>query len=175
MGEKILRWVMVGLFIGVIVSLGVITVVWCTGCAHQPRGPLGMHANGVDNSDVGYVVTYVVNEIGRPLPRGWRIVLIDKYIGVPTGDVDEMKFADGFADKERKQVTVTVYDDCLATSSLIHELLHVYGYEHDVGMQALEKWLVRGAVDLLCGRDYVPTPSPEPTNDNYILLQEIRR
>lgn len=109
------------------------------------------------------VIRYTIDklDLGEPVDiEKWRFMLIDHYMVRPNEQGDAI-FADGMTIPEWHLVVVFPHQDCLADSSLVHEVLHTLGYKHDDHLaEHLMSQIQEQAIKDLCPPDYKSKPFP---------------
>jgi len=147
-----------------------LALVFLTGCAtlQLPITTIGFPKAA--EQDVYEIISYLANHgyITEDMMEGYDITLgnfpvifieTHKGFGILYG-------VEGLIQPEKKRMYIYVYQDCLAASSLIHEIFHIAGYTH----QEKEIWntvhnLTIQATKDLCGPDYQIQSPPEPTQE----------
>lgn len=117
--------------------------------------------------DVGEVVRFAADELGRLMPDNWTIVLVGGYIPVYNeSEPGVLYLSDGAIILDKRQLLVFPYQSCLADSALIHELAHLIKYEHGKQNESVIADIHVRAVNKLCSPNYERADPPSPTIDD---------
>lgn len=140
-----------------------------TSCARATK-PLAYNPNPVyyitayTPADIMQVYEYVVKEVGFGPEGEWGILLTSSWIQSPNPDnPKEIFLADGITIQDEKTIVVFAWQECLADSALVHELLHSVGYDdHKEVFRSHVERIEKEIVKDLCPPGYQSKPRPPP-------------
>ena len=154
-----------------------LVLILLTGCAHTslfnisdnlPKYPK-LSMTDTEN-DIKIIISYFFDHVGMSKQKNsisfWSIGIQKKPIIFRSQAEDGgIKYIvlEGLTYPPGRLVIIYSYQNCLAASSLIHELFHVVGYTHRDSPEIFKESnnLTKQAIKELCGEDYVIPPFPE--------------
>jgi hypothetical protein len=159
-----------------ILSFFAITTIFaCISPAYTTKHGIKVYDSTVERmptvEETEVVVDYAVKHLSMSSVVGeakvmyvnvWQYRMVDGY-----GTIVEL--ADGYTDINTLEIIISVFQDCLADSGLIHELAHVihdynariYDGEHsDMEFWRKVKQIEENAIDDLCPADYIRRDIP---------------
>lgn len=158
-----------------------LTALFLTSCSIAPAASIEFVETGnyeFTQEDINEVVYYALERLEMNLPAGWTISLVENYIiGIEEHKWGfEVGLMDGYTLFDEKQIMVYPYQPCLAASSLIHELGHIFEYSHGDPFFDRLIDIQDDAVRDLCGPNYPVVEPPEPSQEvRQYIHEEIEK
>lgn len=143
-------------------SMPIIFLILAGCSAHSVVAGAGVpvRLNGAESEHLNALAEFYSAMVGMKMPEDWRIVGIDDWIRVPSGE--EVHLADGYTSIGTKEIFVYQWAKCPVYNSLAHEMLHMWGmdvHSHPVVKEILVM-MEYNAIKLFCP-GYSPEYPPE--------------